>query len=876
MKKLLALVLALVMVLSLCVTSNAAFAGEEYDYDEAVEVMAAVGVFQGDENGKFNGKQELTREQAAKLIAYLDLGEKVAEALPAVKVFNDVEATRWSAKYVAYCADAGYLAGVGDNNFDPAGKLTGYAFAKMLLCVLGYDQVADGLTGSSWQINVAKLLATDKKLAKGIAGSPSAALTREEAAQYCLNTLKQTTVTASTGVTTVVNGVTVTTSGSKATDDGAGHEFYKTIDNLTYDESSVVDDFERTAYTWKLKGDEIGTYASADADYTFVATKDYAVSDDSATVLKGIQDATGNKKLAWEKNDTHAITAKFYVNGVEKDVTGDSETAALEAGDTVEVYLNENTNDIDKVVVAQYALTKLNVSKAAVASKDSKGESYTYNISRADGAAFTSTPDTDFPGYDAATYVKDAFIAVAVNGSGKVIDSYVPTYVTGAISAIATKNVTVAGTKYTFVGEDISYNPNTLTYANIDWKTGEYGVWVDANGYAFGLKTVSGTKALTEVYYVNDVWMEKSTAFGTDSYKGFAQVVALDGTISTIELGYAEKTVTNASAKDLFDERTLEKVTSTSAVSGDYYQVGKNAMVKVGDLITYSYNSTDKVNDAAAFNNAANSSYYVASGAQTLASDAKRTSINVNGGVAAYITGDTKFVVCQKDGKDLKVTELVGGATLSGANTVVIASKDSNKNYVAEYIVVDLGADYAGTVKVDDYLYVDSASSTYVGSGKYAVDVYDMKGNKTTVTATGTGSDDTFYTASVDTDGVYTLSTSDVTDLSIASPYYWKDEAGVLTGKKFVSLYGTLMTLEGNFKEIETADAVVVDLRDTTEAGQYDGAITSVADIYAVSQTVAETVSSTDYNYAVTLSICVAKTGATVIFVTDATSSNPS
>ena len=167
MKKLLALVLALVMTLSLCITSNAAFAGEEYDYDEAVEVMAAVGVFQGDENGKFNGKTELTREQAAKLIAYLDLGEKVAEALPAVKVFNDVEATRWSAKYIAYCADAGYLAGVGNGNFDPAGKLTGYAFGKMLLCALGYDATIEGFTGANWTIKVAKLMQSNK-LAKGI------------------------------------------------------------------------------------------------------------------------------------------------------------------------------------------------------------------------------------------------------------------------------------------------------------------------------------------------------------------------------------------------------------------------------------------------------------------------------------------------------------------------------------------------------------------------------------------------------------------------------------------------------------------------------------------------------------------------------------
>ena len=66
MKKLLALVLALVMTLSLCVvSSNAAYTGEDFDYEEAVEVMSAVGVFQGDETGKFNPTGILTREQAA-------------------------------------------------------------------------------------------------------------------------------------------------------------------------------------------------------------------------------------------------------------------------------------------------------------------------------------------------------------------------------------------------------------------------------------------------------------------------------------------------------------------------------------------------------------------------------------------------------------------------------------------------------------------------------------------------------------------------------------------------------------------------------------------------------------------------------------------
>lgn len=82
MKKLLALVLALVMSMSLVTISNAAFKdADKIDYKEAVDVMNAIGVFVGDENGNFNAKENLTREQAAKIIAYLELGDKTADAL---------------------------------------------------------------------------------------------------------------------------------------------------------------------------------------------------------------------------------------------------------------------------------------------------------------------------------------------------------------------------------------------------------------------------------------------------------------------------------------------------------------------------------------------------------------------------------------------------------------------------------------------------------------------------------------------------------------------------------------------------------------------------------------------------------------------------
>ena len=65
MKKLLALVLALVMSMSLVTISNAAYSDKaDIDLKEAVDVLSAVGVFEGSD-GKFDPKANLTREQAA-------------------------------------------------------------------------------------------------------------------------------------------------------------------------------------------------------------------------------------------------------------------------------------------------------------------------------------------------------------------------------------------------------------------------------------------------------------------------------------------------------------------------------------------------------------------------------------------------------------------------------------------------------------------------------------------------------------------------------------------------------------------------------------------------------------------------------------------
>jgi len=484
MKKLLALVLALVMTLGLATVSSSAAYSDEADVslNEAVDVMSAVGVFQG-ADGKFSPKANLNREQAAKLIAYLDLGESAAEALPAVKVFSDVPATSWSAKYIAYCADAGYIAGDGTGKFNPAGELTGYAFGKMILCVLGYDADIEGFTGNAWSINVAKLMESND-IADGIDGAASATLTREQAAQYCLNALKATTVKYDTKGTSIeINGAKIATGASKAEDvTGKGNQKFVAIsgeayanDNTEYTVelgeklyggdlklSTVAngDDFGRNAKAWTYKnGEDIATHAES-ADLTFVADETYddtfGTNNDSrvanaAKIIAQINDqlnyTKASSKLAFTGSTynedgtlkTVPTTVEMYTNGVQKTLF-----EGLQIGDVVELYLNDSDNKkVDEIVVIRYSIAKITKVDTTL-TKAQKDDGATCKITVDGVGTFT---DDKIEGFNAAAFVKDAYIMYIAKG-GELIATEIPATVEGKVDATKGGKVQIGGTYY--------------------------------------------------------------------------------------------------------------------------------------------------------------------------------------------------------------------------------------------------------------------------------------------------------------------------------------------------------------------------------------------------------------------------------------------
>ncbi|MDO4845537.1 MAG: DUF4886 domain-containing protein, partial [Oscillospiraceae bacterium] len=122
-------------------------------YQNAVEKMAEKGIISGFPDGSFCPEQTLTRAQAAKILCVMLEGEEKANALTQTETgFTDVLATHWAAKFIAYCADKGIVAGIGGGKFDPEGTLSSAAFAKMLLVAYGEDGAK--FTGADWVTKV--------------------------------------------------------------------------------------------------------------------------------------------------------------------------------------------------------------------------------------------------------------------------------------------------------------------------------------------------------------------------------------------------------------------------------------------------------------------------------------------------------------------------------------------------------------------------------------------------------------------------------------------------------------------------------------------------------------------------------------------------
>ena len=579
MKKLLALVLALVMTLSLAVVgSNAAFKDAEKvnaSYAEAVDVLAGMKVFQGYPDGSFQPEGSITRAEVAAIVYRLytaDVADKQASLYATYNKFADMDGAAWAKGYIGYCGNAGLIKGYDAKTFGPADKVTGYQALAMILRAVGYDK-NDEFTGAQWQLRVAST-AQQLGILKNVKGVDlNAAASRELVAELLFRTaayvpmVTYTPALGYTNLTAILNGKTNLTLGEKnfgltktaASNDKWGRPLYKWTDGKT------------TVYA-TIKATPVATYTKAVAECD--VAHDAGLKVDTAYAL-------------WVNGDK--LASKYTVN------LTDTVTKMGAQGRLVEVY-------DDTIVMIDTFLAKVaNVYDATYDAQGHLKTPATIILTVEDGS---KTPLTLTNGTTNYAYAKDDMVLVnAFTNSNSAISSGALVVGAKQYGEIVAKATSIDGAQSILYWNAKQHNVDGTVYDDAykfilnqaGTSTAKYTWFFDQYNNLIGSVEIA---AATSYGVINSIWWAGNAADGTGVAK--ATVTYMDGTTGTIDLG--KITVVNGATVNCgvptysVIAGDIMTVTGTTAVPGNFF-VTTNAATNAAKDYT---NATPNVSDIVA------------------------------------------------------------------------------------------------------------------------------------------------------------------------------------------------------------------------------------------------------------------------------------
>ena len=387
LKKVLALVLAFACAFTMF--AGAAFTDRaDIKATDAVDMLVALGVVDGFEDGSFQPNGTVTRAQMAKMIYVLRTGKSDASAYNNDKTsFTDING-HWAAGYIKYCQSLGIIAGKSSTIFAPNATVTAQEAAKMLLVTLGYNAEKAGLTGPSWAAKT-NALADENGLLEDVNTSFTGPCPRQYAAQLIYNTLDANTVVWRDDAYTNVNVI----GGKNQT---VGQKYMGLMDTDDSILLSVKEDSKGTFTVKALANDDVVTFTKVAKDYTDLLGQKVDVLAKASDKVYGIY-ATSDNELAVKstvgdldklKTDTLKIDGTEYdiaagakifttsvatsrANNVDSIAAGTAySTTAFDSMDTANtVYAVSNDEDekIDLFVVIPAHVAKVtNVSSSSV------------------------------------------------------------------------------------------------------------------------------------------------------------------------------------------------------------------------------------------------------------------------------------------------------------------------------------------------------------------------------------------------------------------------------------------------------------------------------------------------------------------------------
>ena len=344
LKKLLALVLAVVMIMGVVSVASAktykdADAEAFKNYADAIDALSSLKILDGFEDETFKADGTLTRAQAAKIVAIVHnaatngrIQSDIADLYSnAQNPFVDCN-TSWALPYINYCRITGLADGMTATTYAPKREVTGVQFLKLMLTTLNFNTAKEGYTGTGWDINVlnrANEIGLTAGLEKG--WKAIAPIKRGEAAQVLYNAL--TAYLVEYGQKVKNNYVNDTTLGkyynySFISNEQVAKSGYTLGGKMGISITRATDDFRRPGYNWSY-----GSWAAFYMDkpvnsYTTAVTmcnilkNDMKVSETSGKEIhlnghrKGITTGTTEETTKASeltvKGDTVAYTALNY------------------------------------------------------------------------------------------------------------------------------------------------------------------------------------------------------------------------------------------------------------------------------------------------------------------------------------------------------------------------------------------------------------------------------------------------------------------------------------------------------------------------------------------------------------------------------------
>ena len=355
-QRLLSGLLAVVLVLGLLAPAALAAAPTQ---DEAAQVLAALDIMVGDENGDLRLDASISRAEFTKMAVAASTSRDSVGDTVSVKPYPDVPQTYWAAPYIKAAVDLGLVQGDLYGNFNPERSITLAEGVTIVLRLLGYED--DAFTGVWPSGQMAQYRAL--KLDQGVTAGQDSAMTRRDALYLFYNLM-----------------VTKNTSGV----------YYLNVLEPTLNLVNSAGELDRVALINSAMDGPVVAGAGWQSAVPFSTATAKVYRNGSAADLSDIQ---SQDVVYWSKS---MRTIWAYANKV----TGTYEAASPSASNPTSVTVAGKSYTIETTEAA-YALSDLGSWKI--------GDTVTLLLGRGGGvAAVTQAQAADGPVFGVITAVEDA------------------------------------------------------------------------------------------------------------------------------------------------------------------------------------------------------------------------------------------------------------------------------------------------------------------------------------------------------------------------------------------------------------------------------------------------------------------------------------